>query len=462
MKFIGGIQNFRIDNNSISIKLPYYHRAATGLLSGAEVYIYPKISTIKNANGQETQVKEIIISPFHPNDWYNIYELELIMDDKPGMINLITKILKEKNINIHIQESLITNDEQNFSVSLIVDVKDYSNSLKIMGNNEKNMHEDLSNSFKEISITLEKFMPCKQLRNNSKEVQMNKKTNYVENDTLKHFYSNNYHAIQIINKQLIIGKQIIQALFQGVDSNHEIQGTVFSDTNEKMIIVRFFNRDQHVVHFDIQHENKLGAIFLYSSLIKETSISYNIISCYNRIENTTETAHWYVLLDVSHDIEKLYILFSKLCSSSTNYVQKLIVHNYSRSIEYLNLSTLQHSFPSLRNLSNEKKVKDTDLVNEAKYREVLNEISQIKENNEQNKAEFKKAKTQFWVISLIMILICSYILAKIIPETDFEKMYFKIAAIGGGLMTIVHILVVYLELPKLLRNIFKINSNKIN
>ena len=144
MKFIGGIQNFRIDNNSISIKLPYYHRAATGLLSGAEVYLFPKISTIKNAAGQETSVKEIIISPFHPNDWFNIYEMELIMDDKPGMINSITEILKEKNINIHIQESLITNDEQNFSVNLIVDTRDFQKKLGNIATIEKAMAEEAS------------------------------------------------------------------------------------------------------------------------------------------------------------------------------------------------------------------------------------------------------------------------------------------------------------------------------
>ena len=319
------------------------------------------------------------------------------------------------------------------------------------------------------------FLPCKQLRNNSNELQKAKKTNGVENDTLKHFYLTHYRPIQIINKHLIIGKQIIQALFQETESNIELQGTLFSDTNEKMVIVRFFNRDQHIVHFDIQHDNKLGAIFHYSSLIKETSSSYNIISCYNRIENTTETAHWYVLLDVSHDIEKLYMLFSKLSSTTTKYVQKLIVHNYSRSIEYLNLSNLYQNFPSQSNLDFEKKKKEIDSTNEAKYRDAMNEIKKmetefigrisiLKQEILVNRTITRNAKKQFWVVSIFIILICSYILARIIPTSDFEKLYFKIAAIGGGLLTLVHFLVVYVELPRLIKNLFNgdININRNN
>lgn len=459
MKFIGGIQNFKMDNNSISIKLPYYHRVGTGLFSGSEVYVFPKVSTIKNAAGQKTLVREIIVSPFHPNDWHTIYEMELIMDDKPGMINSIAQVLKDKSINIHIQESLITNEEQNFSVSLIVDTRDYRKSFKNMEQIEQDMQADIAKSFAQIGISVEKFLPCKQLRNNSSEMQLKKKTNSVDNDTLKNFYSNNYRPNQIVNKQLIIGKQVLQALFQDTDSSAELQGTVFSDTNEKMIIIRFFNRDQHVVHFDIQHDNKLGAIFYFTSLIKEISRSYNIISCYNRVENTTETAHWYVLLDVSHDIEKLHLLFTNITKDAKN-VQKLIVHNYSRSIEYLKLNNLQRSFPSQANINSEKKKKQKDLLDEMKYREVMNELSKMQHEMTRNNRIIKKAKAQFWTVSGIIIIVFSAILAKVIPAADFQKMYLTIAAIAGGLVTLVHFLVAYLELPKLLKNILKRRKDK--
>lgn len=454
MKFIGGIQNFKIDNNSISIRLPYYHRVGTGLFSGAEIYVFPKISTIKNAAGQKTLVREIIVSPFHPNDWYTIYEMELIMEDKPGMINSIAQVLKDKSINIHIQESLITNAEQNFSVSLIVDTRDYQKLFKNSMQIEQDMQADIAKSFSQIGVSVEKFLPCKQLRNNSSEMQLKKKTNSVDGDTLKHFYSNNYRPNQIVNRQLIIGKQVLQALFQYTDSSAELQGTVFSDTNEKMVIIRFFNRDQHVVHFDIQHDNKLGAIFQYSSLIKESSPSYNIISCYNRVENTTETAHWYVLLDVSHDIERLHLLFKNI-TTNTKDVQKLIVHNYSRSIEYLKLNSLQRNFPSQANVNTEKLKKQTDLLNDMKYREVMNELKKMQPEMVRIKSAIKKTKAQFGIVSGIILIACSAILARVIPAADFEKMYLKIAAVAAGLVTLVHFLAVYLELPKLLKNIFK-------
>lgn len=463
MKFIDGIKDFKIENNSITLTLPYYHRAATGLLSGVEVYVFPKISTIKNAAGQETQVKEIIISPFHPNDWFNIYELDLIMDDQPGLINSISKILKNKKINIHIQESLITNDEQNFSVSLIVDVKEYKSILKSDGEIDIHMHKDLSESFTEIGIKLEKFLPCKQLRNNSKEIQQNKQTNFVDLDTLFHFYSTSYHPIQIVNKRLIFGKQIIQALFQDYDTNDEIQGTIFSDTNEKMIIVRFFNKDQHIVHFDIQHDNKLGAIFNYSTLIKETSNNYNIVSCYNRIENSTETAHWYVLLDVSYDVEKLLTLFNNF-TTSAKYFQKLMIHSYSRSINNLSLNSLNKQFPSQLSLFKERKEKEMHIDQNLKYQEVvynieriktefLKETSSIKDQLLENKTIVRKTRTQFWIVSLLITLISSYVLIRIIPKSDLQNFYFIIAGIAGGLMTIIHIFVFYFEAPKLIKKL---------
>ncbi len=187
MKFVGGIQNFKIENNSITIKLPYYHRVATGLISGAEVYLFPKILKVKNAAGLETEVKEIIISPFPPCDWLTIYEMELVMEDKPGMINLITSILAENDINIHIQESLINNDEQNFSVSLIVDIKKFQNKFKHDDSNS--MQSVLEKAFVDKDISLEKFQPCKQLYNNSQDFQKSsKKTNYIDNIKLVDYY----------------------------------------------------------------------------------------------------------------------------------------------------------------------------------------------------------------------------------------------------------------------------------
>jgi hypothetical protein len=464
MKFIGGIQNFRIENNSISISLPYYHRAATGLLSGAEVYAFPKISTITNAAGQETQVKEIIISPFNPKDWHNIYELDLIMDDKPGMINLITEILMKKSINIYIQESLITNDEQNFSVNLIVDVNDFRASL---GSDEE-MKKNLENSLLEIGTKLERYSPCRQLRNNSYEVQSKRKTNNVDDETLRNFYFNN-HSIQIRNKELGINKQLIQALFQDADTRVELQGTVFSDTDEKMIIVRFFNRDQLVVNFDIEHSNKLGAIFHYSSLIKKISSSYNIISCYNRVEDVTETGHWYVMLDVSHDVEKLYVLFTEL-SKPDKYFLKLNIHKYSKSIENITLSNLYQHFPSQSNLLNETKKKELDEFNENKYREAMKAIVEIqddfnknvsllKQDIIKNRGIIKNARNQYITLSIILILICSYLIVKTTPKAEWESIYIKVAAIGAGLMVLVHFLVVYLELPQLIKRIFKKGDN---
>lgn len=452
MKFIGGIQNFKVDNNSISIKIPYYHRVATGLVSGAEVYLFPKILKTKNAAGLETEVKEIIISPFQPIDWLTIYEMELVMEDKPGLINLITGVLKENSINIQIQESLINNDERNFSVSLIVDVKHFQQKC-LLSEQKVSMKEVLEQSFTSKGIHLEKFQPCKQLHNNSKYIQgQEKKTNCIDDEILANYYEPFYRPVQIIKKELVIGKQIIQDLFQESIDNAELQGTIFSDTDEKLIIVRFFNIDQHIVHFDIQHENRLGAISHYSSLIQQASASYNIISCYNRIENATETAHWYVLLDVSHEIDKLQGLFSKL-NSTDKFTKKLNIHNYSRSIERLTLPELFRKFPSLSNIAADNRLKAKEAATEDKFQEALSQINLLKEEISAKHIEFMNTKRQIWIYVLLITLAVSYLIAKTITIAEVNKIWVIVLAIASGLYSLSHLLGAYEAIPKLVKRL---------
>ncbi len=232
-----------------------------------------------------------------------------------------------------------------------------------------------------------------------------------------------------------------------------MQGTIFSDTSEKLIIVRFFNVDQLVVYFDIQHENRLGAISQYSSLIKKISKSYNVISCYNRIENAKKTAYWYVLLDVSHDISVLHNLFYELRSAS--YTMSLNVHSYSRSIEAMNLPELFPEFPSIAHVTIENNQKAKDTENATKFQEAINQINILKEDLLSRELEFKATKRQFWIVLFFIILIITFLLTKTVTYSDVNKVWLIVVAIASGLLTLIHVLVVYFEAPKMYDRIFK-------
>lgn len=117
-------------------------------------------------------------------------------------------------------------------------------------------------------------------------------------------------------------------------NNPDLYYTINSDTDEKYILVRFFENN-NIVQIDIEHKaGKYGILKLFSEKIAK--FEYNIISSYDRVQNTdtkemVATSHWIVMLDCTGNENKLLSLLADL--ETTDNVVKVGYLTISDSLE---------------------------------------------------------------------------------------------------------------------------------
>jgi predicted amino acid-binding ACT domain protein len=372
MKFISGIRTFESKNGRIEVSLEHYHRASIGLLSGTQIYVYPRKTEHELPKSKrKVDIREVIISLFSPQNWTHIWKLEISAIDRPGLTRKITKILKDLEVNIFIQESLIANYEQDFTVSIIADFGKYFERFVVKDRKVKEipnaeLWDGIKNKFsvedneEDFGITIQKFEPIKFLTNISENEVVNgiseneivdgarssNRKNQIEYDALVNFYRNP-RPIPVKKTGIGLERYLLTALdlsdWINIDLD-TIQGTIFSDTEEKYIIIRFFDPKLLVAHLEIIHGNHVGAIHEFTEAIHDIHPEYNIISSYNRIEDDAHFAHWHVLIDVTSNPTSLSALIDKINAIAT------IPHIEVRPIDYSKqlLETINNLPPTVK------------------------------------------------------------------------------------------------------------------
>jgi hypothetical protein len=121
MKFVGLIQKYNIIGRELIINIPHYHRSSMGLISKTSVYAVPRYYT--GHNGSE--IKEIILTPFNPKSWGDLWKIEMTTKEFPGVVKLITFVISEERINILVQESLTTEQDKTHAITIIADMINY-------------------------------------------------------------------------------------------------------------------------------------------------------------------------------------------------------------------------------------------------------------------------------------------------------------------------------------------------
>jgi uncharacterized protein with ACT and thioredoxin-like domain len=343
MKFLSGIHTFERINDELVVKLETWHKTSQGLFPETKVYAFPHWRDL----GRGKVIKEIIISTFPPSRWPHLWHLEFLSPDAPGVIMTIAHILRKKSINIYIQESLVANSANEFKVSLLVDLEHYINALKsenkILRENSElkflqdQIKSDLKSSINELKELKEQDVKL--------EISLAEPVNYlaekcvydirdqVDQDRLKDYQSHDYMPISVKNDQISIPIHIQHDL-KLLNQNETIQGTIFSDSEDKYLIIRLFNPKDCVAFIDIEHKNMLGAIERFSTIIFNEchDHKYNIISAYNRVKDIQDTCHWYALIDVTSNPERLESLFRKIDSIKEIASVKLTVEAYSNGL----------------------------------------------------------------------------------------------------------------------------------
>lgn len=337
MKFLGGIHKYHLQEDKIKFTVPVFHRTALGLIPGeVKIYALPK-KTIKNG----VEVKEIIFSPFKPSDWEHLWKIELTTEDRPGVLRDVTEIISKNDINISIQESSIESYNKDFSITLFLDCKSFVEKNKLLDMPLAEKRDKIINKlssdyqsqgykgFKIVRFEPVEFLNVNCPKNNTKH------ENLISSSTLKD-YDNSDMFLDIEDKGTIILKDsILKDLGVFSDKTPKIlEGTTFSDTEEKYLILRFFNKEQYVINIDVVHKDRVGMINSFTKKILEIDEGFNLINCYNRIENVRHIAHWYSLIDVTSKPEEIKHLINILKADDTE-VQEVRILNYTNNVEGL-------------------------------------------------------------------------------------------------------------------------------
>ena len=177
-------------------------------MSHTYVYAVPRIS--RNGIGQ--QLKEIILTPYAPCTWDNLYRLEYKAKDKPGVNNVLTNILAQLKVNIYTQEGLTTDRENMHTVSLIVDVEGIKLKKEIA---KEKLMPSLSNeinsflSKQDIEIELEKIEEIRFLHDNH---DLNNSHNLIDKNQLRNYFWKGYRSNPIKDKSVEIESDLLSDL----------------------------------------------------------------------------------------------------------------------------------------------------------------------------------------------------------------------------------------------------------
>lgn len=433
MKFVSGIHTFSFEDNRLTIDLQYYHRTSTGLLPETTVYLYPRV-TDKN------KVHEIIMSPFHPEDWANIWRLELKANDRPGLIKEITKVLRNEKISILILESLITNHNHESTISLIAKFDEYFNkkNLSIKFNLSQkqlnNYYQKIKATFDEFTginnknIEVKRFEPIKFLFDNSSIFlnNNNNENNFVENERLRYYFSNSYRGTSVKDKKVEIDNRLLEDLglkkYSGNSKN--IQGIVFSDTEDKFILVRFFPKDQLIINLEITYDViPCGVINELSEKILSVDNNFNLISCYNRIRNDQNSAVSYLLIDVTSNPTLINSLIKQLNEIKTPLmVSEVKVLNYSLSlIEVAKVNGIELEKSEEQRSSEIEKV-DILALQEELLKEKTFSLERLKMNKTQIEYHTDIQIKNTTIMLSILFILSIFIITILVIFVDWEKM----------------------------------------
>lgn len=461
MKFLSGILSFKVDKRQIKVNIPFYHRVALGLITGTKVYVYPRKteSQVPNSN-QKLDIREVVLSQFKPNKWEYIWKLEISALDSPGLTSQVTEVLEKLEVNIFIQESLIANYEQDFTITIIADFKKFFERLdKVTFDNIDEIKRQLETQFKpcegeyDFGIHIQKIEPIKFLTNISeKEVskrntQGNGSKNLVNTGVLHHYY-NEAGPIPVDEVGITLEQHLVENLKVSdfTNSSNIVEGTIFSDTEEKYLIIRFFPRNQKVVHLEIIHPNLDGAIHAFTKEINKAHKEYNIISSYNRIDDDIFYAHWNVLIDVTSYPQHLPYLIRELERDYKEHKVTVIKKNFSESLKAegikelgesekdvqkrindLNKAAKSNNVAIIKTTPNQEIFIKKDLLNEKEYR--LNTLNHIKNFINYNAGKRKKRFQLLFGLLSVAYIITNFALFMYLGWGAFEPIGYFVGSI---------------------------------
>lgn len=279
---------------------------------------------------------DIIVSPYPPSNWHNIYALKVepkAKTDEPGFITDFSGLLKGRNINILKLQSNPTFAYEPFSFWLLVDLSkcDFIEEVDEKLEAETPDPEDVYHFQKRKTLIHEHL---KSILDSLIDVVDVRGTqflyNFVKNNQKN--YADYWHEIintenirfDIQNYEGVFPKYVLS---QAGINRSKVQYSIISNPNQKtFFIVRVFG-DTPILYLDVQHSDVVGSIHNISKIISDHR--GNVMSATALIERAGDgKAHYFVLVAISSN--EIKDMLRKLIDSQ--YVDKIRIYNYSDHI----------------------------------------------------------------------------------------------------------------------------------
>lgn len=274
------------------LKVPYYHRAAAGLLTGTTVFVLPLVHS-----------KEMIITPLKPDNWGDIWRIEMFLLDKPGAVRSVLETMKRNNINILLEESNtdcsyiknISNSKAH-KLTLIIDLEKYNEVVDGHSEHRNTIHRPNIKPNRLINEII--YSSREYVLTSNNEDQWAFKFERVE-----FFFRNkenrlNYDLIKVHRGHLRIPVNLFRSFYSTLPS--ELWASVTSDHDDKWIKISFLEREKRYLNLKVKHRDAVGILYKMSKELARLGI--NIRSSFSRMVFAESTAEWFALLEASKDI----------------------------------------------------------------------------------------------------------------------------------------------------------------
>ncbi len=311
-----------------------------GLSKELPIFInYHASKTIAGTNipvgGQEM---DIIMSPFPPDTWENIYSVKVTPKTKKDYVGFIaefTDLLEEAKINILSLQSNPTFSEEPYSFWLVIDVTKFD-PLRLIDREISRLPVDLSDEdpYKfetrsqqlkaKLDTVLTSIISVTELRgvrflyNFSKEMKHTRIAYWNEiirnQKSIKFKLNEGTGTIPAYVINTLIGLQ-----------DNEIQHSIVSSPHQKSFFILRIFENSELMYLDVNNKDEIGSIEKISQAIKNHR--GNVLTGTAQIESIGGAlCHYYVLVQCTPS-ESVSILKSL---SVINQVPKIIVYNCSK------------------------------------------------------------------------------------------------------------------------------------
>lgn len=400
MRFIDTIRKTNLLDGKINIVFNEKTRLALNIKTNSKLYVFPVRA---ERNGIITY-QELVFSQQAPHKWKNLFRLRFWAVDKSGVITKIFKRLSSVGINISTQESIMTKYHDHFfTISLVADFSDVFNSENIKAGEEhvedtddlrdkaKRLRDYLKNLFSDMTElkdytetadnpTVKPLRLLNYYTGRYKSDSSFNNTSASFNDILcedqKKYFSTSpdFNELKISDDGVSIEKKITDEI--RLNHNGNIYYTVNSDTEEKYIIVRFFDDTKHIVQLDVVHtSNEVGILHKVAKEISQRG--FNIINSYDRIQDSEKTSHWVVMID---------------CTSKPDEIMNLIKTISDKTYKEVGVVSATESFINEESklLGEIEKYQKNNGTENQKKNEIDKEIDQLRWERERDKTSHLK------------------------------------------------------------------------